>query len=125
MPIHTSSTLTGKGLTYSCFIGFHTGELGAPQEITVDFEATLPIRSYKSDSIDDIVLDYYKANELIADLIAGKRFNLIEAVAHRIADLLLGAFPILGITVRVTKHPLDMPNVESVAYECHVTKTEQ
>ena len=58
------------------------------------------------------------ASAAIGELLGSRRWNLIEAVAEAIARLLCERFRVSRVRVRVTKHPLDMPDARAVAAEC-------
>lgn len=108
----------GTAFSYDVRIGFHEYERHIRQRIVIDFEADTDWReAARSDRARGIV-DYYEANLKIAQLIQGKEYRLIEAVAEEVAGLLIREFPIQRVRVRVTKAPFDMPNVGSVAVEC-------
>lgn len=108
-----------QGLDYECHIGFHDYELHGSQKITVDLTAFFSFTSAKcSDAVASIRFDYFIANQKIKDFLNGKRFNLIETLAQEVAKLLLQEFKVEKINVRVTKYPLDMPNMKSVFFEC-------
>ena len=108
-----------KDLSFQAQIGFHDYELGKSQEVKVSFEAEVPpMKKSEFDKAKDLKLDYYKANELIGELINGKKFNLLEALCEEIAQMLLKNFKIHSIAVTVKKFPKDMPNAASVSYSC-------
>lgn len=108
----------GIGFSYDCKIGFHEYERHIRQRIVIDFEADTDWREAARTDRARGIVDYYEANLKIAELIQGKEYRLIEAVAEEVAGLLIREFPIQRVRVRVTKAPFDMPNVGSVAVEC-------
>ena len=109
----------GTGFSYDCRIGFHEYERHIRQRIVIDFEAETDWRaSARVDRATSELVDYYEANLAISKLVASKEYRLIEALAEDVARLLVTAFPIQRVRVRVTKAPFDMPNVGSVAVEC-------
>lgn len=109
-----------QALTYDCYIGFHEGEGSTLQTLTIALEATFDsIPEAYRDRVEQIRFDYYAAHLLIRGLIEGKRFNLIETVGDTVARALLAAFPILAVTVKVTKQPPDISTTALVSYECH------
>ncbi len=108
----------GTGFSYDVRIGFHEYERHIRQRIVIDWEAETNWRpAAQADRARDIV-DYYEANLKIGQLVQGKEYRLIEAVAEEVAGLLVREFRIERVRVRVTKAPFDMPNVGSVAVEC-------
>lgn len=107
------------GFVYECELGFHAHEHRIHQKIRVDLEvAVKPIPAAHSDQVSQIRLDYHSANRLMRDLLLSRKFNLLETVAEEISKKLLEEFNIESVKIRVTKYPLDMPNVEGVSYEC-------
>lgn len=108
----------GRGFSYDCRIGFHAYERHIRQRVSVDFEAQTDWReSALRDRARDLV-DYYEINKAIQELVDGREWRLIEALAEDIARLICARFPVSGVRVRVDKLPFDMPNVGGVAVEC-------
>ncbi|MCK6504759.1 dihydroneopterin aldolase [Myxococcota bacterium] len=108
----------GRGFSYDCRIGFHAYERHIRQRVSVDFEAETAWReSALRDRARDLV-DYYEINKAIQELVDGREWRLIEALAEDIARLICGRFPVSRVRVRVDKLPFDMPNVGGVAVEC-------
>jgi dihydroneopterin aldolase len=108
----------GLGFTYDCQIGFHEHEQHITQQLEIDFDAHTDWRAAaRSDSPVDIV-DYAVASEAIGELLESRRWNLIEAVAEAVAELLCARFSVARVRVRVTKRPIDMPRARGVAAEC-------
>jgi dihydroneopterin aldolase len=109
-----------RGFSYDCEIGFHDCELAVVQRIAVDLVAWVsPIPVAERDQESALRFDYDQANRLLKQLCAGGRVRLIETLAERIATALLHSFAIQAIEVTVSKFPLGMPNVQSVAYVCY------
>lgn len=117
-------TISCHGLDYECRIGFHEYERHGKQKITLDLKAFVQVRpDIKRDDAGLVQFDYFVANQLIKNFLEGKQFNLIETLGQEVAELLLKNFPIQKINIRVTKYPLDMPNLKSVSYECTRAKS--
>ena|SRR3990167_1621557 len=115
----TNDIIVCKALQYECILGFHRQEKNVPQKISIDLEASvLPPRKSEQDQIESIRFDYYIANQLIKEFLEGRKFNLVETVAHEIAGLLLDRFKVASIKVTVVKYPLDMLNASSISYTC-------
>jgi len=85
----------------------HETELG--QEFVVDLaiEADLAPAG-ASDDLDDTI-DYGALSQQVADVVAGAPMQLIEAVAARIADVVLAHPLALGVTVTVHKPSAPFP----------------
>ena len=116
--------LTGLG-----FYGRH-GALPAERELggrfVVDVEATLDLRpAGESDDLAATV-DYAAMYERVRALVEETRYNLIEALAERIAGELLGAFPLLeAVTVRVHKPGAPLPGAAVAAVAVEVQRARE
>lgn len=105
-------------LSLTTEIGFHEVELGVKQTVLVDLKLGCDFGVGPSRDDQSGLVDYYViSNHLIAH-VESRRYALIEALAVDIARETLKLFPNISVTVRITKHPLDMPRVGSVAVEC-------
>lgn len=99
-------------------IGFHDVELGVRQTVLVDLELLCDFgRGPARDAMDGLV-DYYEISRHLLAHVEGRRYALIEALAVDIARQVVRLHPDVTARVRITKRPLDMPRVESVAVEC-------
>jgi dihydroneopterin aldolase len=108
----------GSGLSFDCRIGFRPYERSIKQRVLIDFDVETNWR--RNGSLDDPtgIVDYYKVNRRIEDLLRNAEYQLIEAVAEDVARLICSEFPVISVRIRVTKTPFDMPNVAAVAVEC-------
>ncbi len=107
------------GMSFECELGFHPYEKKVRQKITIDLEVWVdPIGATNADQIDALKMDYFEANLMLTKLFESRRYNLLETVSADVAQMLFEKFAILAVKVRVTKYPMDMPNVSSVSYEC-------
>ncbi|MBX7149316.1 dihydroneopterin aldolase [bacterium] len=106
-------------MSFECELGFHPYEKKIRQKITLDLEVGVyAIDTSKKDDIDAIKMDYFEANQMLGKLFESRRYNLLETVAEDVAELLLHNFSIVSVLVKVTKYPLEMPNVPAVSYVC-------
>ena len=109
----------GVGFAYDCKLGFHAYERHIRQRVLVDFEAQTDFRaSADSDQPSDALVDYYRINNALRELVEAREWSLVETMAQDIARLLVTRFPVSSVRVKVTKQPFDMPNVAAVAVEC-------
>jgi dihydroneopterin aldolase len=106
------------GLAYECRIGFHPGEEAVDQRLEIDVEAETDWRAAARADDPSRIVDYHVADGLIRELVTGRRWLLVEAVAEAVAALVCARFDVSGVRVRVTKHPLDMRHARAVAVEC-------
>ena len=114
----TSDRVFGFGLAFDARIGYHRHELDIRQRIEIDFEAETDWREAARRDRPVHLVNYHDANRLIGELVASRRWRLVEALAEDVARLLCDRFPVSGVRVRVTKRPFDMPNVRAVAVAC-------
>ena len=84
-------------------IGVYEWEKCVPQTLQIDLEIALPhSRSCTSDNIVD-ALDYADIVREIRSALASRHFNLLEALAETIAQLLLDDFKSPQVKVSVAK----------------------
>ena len=91
------------GFRGNTVIGICDDELHAPQPVRIDLSAGLP-RSLacSTDRIGDTI-DYGAVRSALRELLESHRFQLLEAFAEGIANLLLGRFGAHWVRVAVTK----------------------
>ena len=90
------------GLTTEAIIGIFDWEREVRQTIAVDLEMSADIRrAAATDHIDD-TLNYKKVAKRVLAFVEDSRFQLIETLAERIAELILTEFQV--DRVRVTLH---------------------
>ncbi len=88
------------------FYGYH-GVMPAEQELgqpfIVDLEMYCDLR--EAGEKDDLTktVDYSHVYELVQGIVTGEPFQLIEALAERIAAVVLAEFPLKQVLVRVRK----------------------
>ncbi|WP_262324106.1 dihydroneopterin aldolase [Acidiferrimicrobium sp. IK] len=78
-----------------------------PFEVDVDLHAELSAAG-RSDDLDDTV-DYGALCQAVADAVAGPHADLLEHLAQRVADAVLGAAGPRGLAVDVTVRKLRPP----------------
>lgn len=88
------------------FYGYH-GVLPGEQEIGQRFLVDLELATYLEHSgrLDDLAetIDYAELYGLVEKIVTEERFNLIEALAERIAQVVLGHYSVEEVIVRVKK----------------------
>ncbi len=91
------------GLKISCIIGIYDWERKKKQSVVIDLRFPADIRkASRGDQIEDTV-NYKKIAKAVITYVEKSRFQLIETLAERLADLLLDQFPIPEIFLRVSK----------------------
>ncbi|WP_454117821.1 dihydroneopterin aldolase [Microbacterium lacticum] len=91
--------------------GVYADERARGQDFVVD--ATLHVRTARAAASDDVAdtIHYGEAAERIAEIVAGEPVNLLETLAERIADDLLGrgAVERVAVTVHKPQAPIAVP----------------
>jgi len=92
-----------EGLIFFGYHGVRPEEQRLGQKFRVDVELTLDLgRAASSDRVADTV-NYEEICRLVLEVGKGRRCNLVETLAERIAAVLLKAFPAQEVLVRVKK----------------------
>lgn len=105
-----------EGYTGQTVIGIHESELHRPQPLVIDIEAGLPrARACRSDNIADTI-DYGVVRDRLDALMLDHGVQLLEALAERIAQLLLVEFGAARVRVKVVK-PRKFDNVAAVGVQ--------
>ena len=92
-----------EALETDALIGVYDWERTAPQKLLFDVEMGFDNRRPgASDALADTI-DYAQVAETIVAICRDSKFQLVEALAERIAGELLRRFPIETLSLRVTK----------------------
>lgn len=92
-----------RELKVETLIGVYEWEKRVPQTLQLDMEIALPnTRACQSDDIRD-ALDYSEIVRHIQSALSKHHFNLLEALAERIAQILLADFNVPWVKVSVAK----------------------
>ena len=92
-----------RELKVDTLIGVYEWEKRVPQTLQIDLEIALPSsRACQSDDIAD-ALDYADIVRDIQKALASRHFNLLEALAESIAQILLNDFKSPWVKVSVAK----------------------
>ncbi len=101
------------GFRGSTIIGICEDELRVPQPVRIDLAAGLPrSAACSTDRIGDTI-DYGEVRAALREMLASHRFQLLEAFAEAIANLLLTRFGAHWLRVSVTK-PAKFDDVDAV-----------
>lgn len=103
-----------KNLRARGIVGIYDWEKDHPQDIIVnvamEFDGTL---AAQTDRIEDTV-DYKRVKRGILDIIENGRFGLVEAMAHRVAQMIMEDERVLRATVEIDK-PFALRFADSVS----------
>ncbi len=98
-----SSTLYIKALSVEAHVGVHPWEQTTKQRLCIGVELEIDLmKAASSDALSD-ALDYQRIAEDITRLVSQEHFQLIETVAKRIADYLLGHYVVTHARIQVSK----------------------
>ena len=111
--------ISARGIVCNTQIGFKDFENGILQPLAIDFAAEVqPIKADHRDSKLHMSLDYSLIIQKIRTTIEQGTFNLIETVGETVANMILEFDTVNSVEVTVTKHPLDLPDIDRVTYTC-------
>lgn len=97
-------------------IGFHDFEIGTPQRLRVNMEVWLDATHFPQCDSVDAAWDYDFLRSSVLALVAGRRFNLQETVAHEIYDLIAVRQGVKALRVS-TRKPDIYPDCAAVGVE--------
>ena len=84
-------------------IGFHEFEIGTPQRLRVNVEVWLDEARFPDCDSVDRAWDYDRLRTGILEIVAGRRFNLQETVAHEIYALVAARRGVTALRVSTRK----------------------
>lgn len=103
-----------EGLSASCVIGIRPWERRTVQPVRIDiaFEADLAAAAARDDF--SLAVDYKELKDRVLEHVARSRFQLLEALAASVADVVLADARVASCDVTVAK-PGALTGAESVA----------
>lgn len=103
---------------FTTVIGINEEERKTSRALYLDIELFTDISDAAQKDHIDATVSYTHVHESVKQLIEGKKWDLIEAVAESTAQTILEQFPLKGVFVRVRKpSALHDRNVEYTAVE--------
>ena len=92
-----------RDLRVDALIGFHRRERFAPQTLSFDLEIAIANAAvFASDKVADCI-DYDKVAARVREIATGKHYNLVEALADRVAAAILQEFGAAAVKISVVK----------------------
>lgn len=92
-----------SGLKIETIVGIWDWERQIPQTVAIDLEMAADIRrAAATDSIDD-TLNYKLVAKRVTALVTEGKFQLVETMAERIAETIIGEFAVPWVKVRINK----------------------
>jgi dihydroneopterin aldolase len=96
-------TIFLRDLRVRTIVGIMAWERRMPQVVSIDLDMAADLRAAAaSDRIED-TLDYKAVSKRIISFVEDSKFNLIETLAERIAELVTGEFAVPWVKVAVHK----------------------
>ena len=104
-----------EGMVFNGRHGVRPAERQHPQEFKVDvkLEADL-VAPGESDRVEDTV-DYRRVYAIAKDVVEGESVQLIETLAHRIAERVLLLDKVVAVSVRIAKRPESMQPIDAAS----------
>ena len=105
-----------QGLEVETVIGLHEWERSIQQKLVFDLELHTDISAAAASDDVTHAIDYDRASQIVIQLVQNSSFKLIEALAEAVISRLFGEFPILAISMKLSK-PGAVPQAANVAVE--------
>jgi len=97
-----------KNMTFYGYHGVDAEERRLGGRFSLDVEMALDLRpAGESDDLAKTV-DYKAVYDLVRQVHDGRHYELLEALAHDVAQAILAAFPVEEVLVRVRKHSVPL-----------------
>jgi dihydroneopterin aldolase len=91
------------GLTVECIVGVWEWERQVKQAVVLDIEMAADIRkAAASEKLDDTI-DYKKVSKRLQSFIAESKFQLVETLTERIAEIIVREFHVSWVKVKLNK----------------------
>jgi dihydroneopterin aldolase len=104
-----SDRITLRGMQFMGRLGVTDDERATPQPVEVDLIVGLDLgRPAATDDLADTI-NYAPLFELTREIVEGRQFHLIEALAGAILEAVLAAHPVDDAEVRVRKPKAPLP----------------
>lgn len=102
-PVPSLDRVWLRGLVVEALVGIHPEERDATQPIEIDLELGADLgRACASDRIEDTV-DYERVEERVREVVAASRCYLLEALAQKLADVVLSEPVVREVRIRIRK----------------------
>jgi len=90
-------------LKIECVIGIWDWERKIKQSVIIDLDMGFDIRrAARTDAIED-TLNYKAVAKRLQQFVGESQFQLVETMAERVAEILLGEFGLAWVRVRINK----------------------
>lgn len=92
-----------QGMEFFGYHGILDWEKETAQLFVIDLELTCDLKTAGEKDQLSLTIDYTAVYQLVQQIVANNRFNLLEALASYLAGAILERFPVLAVGVRVQK----------------------
>jgi dihydroneopterin aldolase len=92
-----------KGLKAASVIGCYDWERDIRQTLVFDLELKTDFEQAAQTDALEAALDYAAISKRVIAVCGGARFQLLEALAEHLADVLLNEYPVAGLRMTITK----------------------
>ena len=119
MKCNISDKIILKGMRFFGFHGVHNVERKTGQYFLVNLECITNLQKAGiSDKLEDTI-NYSDIYQKVRKITEGTPRNLLETVAEEIADVLISDYPIIKVTIKISKHDLVLKggHIDSAAIE--------
>ncbi|MGI5911248.1 MAG: dihydroneopterin aldolase [Syntrophomonadaceae bacterium] len=96
-------SILANGLTFTGCHGVLTAEKRSPQVFKVDLELFMDLHAAGQQDDLALTVDYAQVYEVVRKIVQGPACNLLETLAEKIAQAILGEFPVIEVEVTVYK----------------------
>ncbi|OIQ57012.1 dihydroneopterin aldolase [Moorella thermoacetica] len=114
------------GLEFYGFHGYHPAEQQLGQPFIVDLELYLDLEPAGRTDALEATVNYAQVYCLVQEIVTGRPYKLLEALAAAISDAILAGFPVDEVLVRVKKTRAPLPgSFDYAAVEIRRRRKEQ
>ena len=111
-----TDTLLLRGIVVFARHGVYREEESLGQRFEIDLEATLDTRDFAAADEPSGTADYAALYDTVVETATGRRFKLMEALGHEIAQAVLARFPgLTAVRVEIRKPSVPIAGVLSHA----------
>jgi dihydroneopterin aldolase len=97
------------GMRFYGYHGVYPEETRLGQSFVVDVELHAHLQAAGRTDDLELTVDYGKVYETVKEIVEGHPYKLIEALAEKLASVILEGFPVDAVTVRVHKPKAPIP----------------
>ena len=100
-----------KGLEFYGYHGVLSEERSLGQRFIIDLELSVSLLEAGITDNLNKTINYAEVFQTVQEIVTGQRYSLIEALAEKIAAVLIKNFPVSGVKVKVRKPQAPIPGI--------------